>query len=67
MAQSLDDEMMEELIQNNLGITYELLNQLDNAISCYTLVRQPPLVLLPSPFNKTHPPSIWAWRCKGET
>lgn len=39
MAQSLGDWKMEQLCQNNLGVTYELLNQLENAISCYTLVR----------------------------
>lgn len=30
---------MEELIHHNLAITYELLNQPDDAISSYTLVR----------------------------
>ena len=38
MAQSLGDDRMEELLQNNLGVTFELLNQLENAISCYTMV-----------------------------
>ncbi len=38
MAQSLGDWKMEQLSHNNLGVTYELLNQLENAISSYTLV-----------------------------
>lgn len=40
MAQSLGHQRMEELLQLNLGITYELLNQLEQAISCHTLVSE---------------------------
>ncbi len=64
MAQSLGDEKMEELLQNNLGVTFELLNQLDNAISCYTIVSVwiGWSMMLPSIPPSPHSISAWWYR-----
>lgn len=66
MAQSLGHQRMEELLQLNLGITYELLNQLEQAISCHTLVSErytSPPFLCSSLFSLSV--STWAWWCEG--